>query len=159
MPYVIKEIVFALGAMGIAAVFLYNSAVLTDSSAMMPRILCGLILLLACLMIFHAIRAERRGELAAQNARPPVNLKRIWIFMGLLVGYVLLAQPVGYFIITPVYILVACWYLRAAGVVTRVGLAVGVPLLVYLLFVRLLHLPVPMGKFSFFTEVMRHGMG
>ncbi|SBV92346.1 conserved membrane hypothetical protein [uncultured delta proteobacterium] len=159
MPYFAKEILFTLGTSGLALLFLVYSQELTDSAAMLPRILCGLIFLLSALMAFNAVRAEKRGEHAIQEARPPVNLKRIWIFIGLLIGYVALVQPLGYFVITPVFIVAACWFLRATTLVTCVGIAIGFPVLVYLVFVRLLHLPVPMGGFEFFAEVARHGLG
>ena len=159
MPYFIKEIVFALGSIGVALVFVYNSRVMTDSVAMFPRILCALVIVLACLMAHQTMRVEKRGGHAAQNARPPVNIRRIWIFMALVVGYVALVEPLGYFVITPLYIIAACQYLRTASWVTRLCLSVGFPVLVYFLFVRLLHLPMPLGLFKLFAEVMHHGIG
>ena len=159
MPYYIKEIVFALGAMGIALVFLYNSAILSDSSALLPRILCGIIFLLAIFMAVNAVRGEKSNQFVAQKARPPVNVKRIWIFIAFMVAYVALVQPLGYFVVTPLYILSTCWYLRAAGIVKSLSLAAGFSVLVYLVFVRLLFLPVPMGSFKLFSEVIHHGIG
>lgn len=159
MRYFAKELFFTLGTTGLALLFLFYSQELTDSAAMLPRILCGLILLLSALMALNAIRTEKHGEHAAQEARPPVNLKRIWGFIFLLVGYVVLVQPLGYFVITPVFILFACWFLRATAPVRAICIAIGFSVLVYLVFVRLLFLPVPMGILGFFAEVTYYGLG
>ena len=143
MPYVFKEIIFAAGSILLAVLFLIESRRLTDSAAMFPRILIGIIILLAILMGIQAVRESRNKK--EERPAQPVLLTRLVSILIILVSYVALVEPLGYFIATPLYIFVAYFYLRAVKPVTALAIAVGFPAFIFALFVMVLHLPVPMG--------------
>jgi cell division protein FtsW (lipid II flippase) len=70
---------------------------------------------------------------------------RVFVFIVLVSGYILTRERLGYFVVTPIYIIATYLYLRATKFYKMILIAVGFTLFVYLLFVLFLHLPVPMG--------------
>ncbi|GHV53821.1 hypothetical protein FACS1894206_05280 [Deltaproteobacteria bacterium] len=142
MRYVVKELLFVIGAIVLALLFFVESRMLTDSAAMFPRMMASAIIVLAAVM---GIQAVRKSRIKVEDTREPVQVKRICIFLGILVCYMALVEPLGYFIATPLYIVAAYLYLRAVSPAAAIAIAVGFALLIYGIFVQILHLPVPMG--------------
>ncbi len=132
--------------MGLSLLFITQSRKLTDSAAMLPMLLAWIIILLAGLMLLEAWREHRRALLSGKKpVVSPVNVPRVTIYLGMIVLYVVLVEPLGYFIATPVYIVVSYMFLRALGLLWSLAVALGFSALVYGLFVTILHLPVPLG--------------
>lgn len=146
MSHFFKESLFAAGAVGLSLLFITQSRKLTDSAAMLPMLLAWIIILLAGLMLLEAWREHRRALLSGKKpVVSPVNVPRVTIYLGMIVLYVVLVEPLGYFIATPVYIVVSYMFLRALGLLWSLAVALGFSALVYGLFVTILHLPVPLG--------------
>lgn len=151
MPYV----VVAAAACGLASLFYYSSLSMQPEAYQMPRLLVVLIFLLSgAMLIDYAVRRRRKAagkpvdEVTAPLFEPffaGVNIPRAGLFVAAIVAYVLLLEPVGYFIVTPVFLLGTLLFLRACGLWLAVAVAAVAPILVYFVFVWLLSLPVPMG--------------
>jgi hypothetical protein len=56
-----------------------------------------------------------------------------------------LLEPLGYFIVTPLFLLGTLLYLRACRLWVAAVIAALAPVFVYFIFIMLLDLPVPMG--------------
>ena len=140
----VKEGLFAVWAVALAVLFQHQSLTLTDSAALLPRLLIACIILLSGLMALNAVREEQRktdpGLLSA-----PINTLRLCAFTGLLAAYIFSVESVGYFIATPLYILASYSLLRAAPLWKSLCIAVLFSLFIYLLFIVFLHLPIPLG--------------
>jgi hypothetical protein len=145
MPYIVKELLFVAGAVLLAVLFLYDSLSLANSAAKFPRLVAGYIILLAGIMGLQAVRRHKSGGESAPSGREPVKIQRICLFLCLLLAYVSLVEPLGFFVATPLYIACAFWYLRATNPITAIAIVLGLSLLIYCVFVEFLHLPVPMG--------------
>jgi hypothetical protein len=146
VPFILKEILFAGGAVALSLLFIIQSFKLPDSAALMPRILAVLIMLLAGIMVFQGLAARRRMVKAGQKESIPViNVPLVTLFLLFIVGYVALIEVLGYFIATPLFIIGTYMFLNAMKLRNAIFVAAGFCALVYGVFVTVLHLPVPLG--------------
>jgi hypothetical protein len=91
-------------------------------------------------MAFNAWRSA-----PAEESRAKINVKRLVIYAAMLAVYIFTTETVGYFITTPVFMIVSYLFLKAAGFVKAVLITAAFMVFVYLLFVQFLNLPVPLG--------------
>ena len=146
MPFILKEILFAAGAVALSLLFIIQSFKLSSSAAMMPRLMAGLILLLSCIMVFQGIAARRRMIRDGRKEEIPViNVRVVMLFLCLIVAYVALIDVLGYFVVTPLFIIGSYLFLRATSLKAAILIAAVFCALVYGLFIRMLYLPVPQG--------------
>ena len=146
MPFILKEILFACGAVALSLLFIVQSFKLTDSSALMPRMLAVLIILLSVVMILQGFAARRRMIKAGQREEiPAINVPLVTLFLIFIVAYVVLIEVIGYFVATPLFIIGTYLFLKAMKPRNAVLVAAGFCALVYGVFVKMLHLPVPLG--------------
>jgi putative tricarboxylic transport membrane protein len=150
----ILTVAFAGAAVCFAVLFYVRSLTLPRAAAELPQILCALVFLLSLAMTAEAYLAYRRAVFAvngAASAKPGsgpfegVNLGRAGVFVLLVAGYIFSMDRLGYFVVTPLFILVSFLFLRATRLRNVLIIAVGYTAFVYVLFVMFLHLPVPMG--------------
>lgn len=154
MPYIFV----ALGALVLSALFYTTSLTMRPAAYHMPRILAVLVSILAVMMVVDVFLFKRRNQKAeavdaAGDVTAPyiggffdgVNVPRTSIFMTMVVLYILLLESVGYFIMTPLFLIGSLSLLRASRLWIMVAISVVAPVLVYLVFVTFLDLPMPMG--------------
>lgn len=152
MPYILVAAV----ASAMAAVFFLASLKMQEAAGETPRLVAVLLVCLAVAMLIEIYQYKRRGAaaLAAVDpaARPHlapffegIHVFRVFVFVTAIILYVVLLEPVGYFIVTPLFIFGAFVYLRACRTWVAAVVAAAVPVFVYFLFVAFLDLPVPMG--------------
>ncbi|MDZ4164491.1 MAG: tripartite tricarboxylate transporter TctB family protein [Smithellaceae bacterium] len=135
----------------LAAVFYYYTLSLAEAAYQLPRILIAVIVLLAIGMFLEAYlkyRRERAGKETREVPEEGINYKRAAVFALLIFAYILAINPLGYFVTTPVFIIGALYYLKAARMRTILIITVCFTVFVYLLFVKFLHLPIPLGHMS-----------
>ena len=63
-------------------------------------------------------------------------------------AYILAIDPLGYFLVTPAFLIGALSYLRAIKMRYILIITFIFTIFVYLLFVKFLHLPIPLGLMS-----------
>lgn len=151
MPYILV----AAASCGLATLFFVSSLTMQPAAYQMPRILVILLFGLAAAMLVEVFVKKRRPapETMEEQAAAPlmvpffdkVNVLRVAVFLGGAILYVTLLEPLGYFIVTPIFLLGTLLYLRACRLWTAVAIAAVAPIGVYFVFVWLLDLPVPMG--------------
>jgi len=98
----------------------------------------------------QAIRADLAAAPAAappdaDEEMPPIYYPRLLGLLALSIVYVLLMTPLGYFISSVIYVTLILLMLRVRRVAAIVGCALGVPLVLQLLFQKLLSVPLPGG--------------
>lgn len=154
MPYILV----AAASCALGTLFFVSSLTMQAAAYQMPRILVVLLFGLAVAMLIEVYIQKRRHkpgdpltpeEEAAAPLLVPffegVRIPRVVIFLGGAVLYVVLLEPLGYFIVTPLFLLGTLLYLGACRLWTAVAIAAVAPICVYFVFVWLLDLPVPMG--------------
>ena len=132
----------------LAIVFYVDSLKLPDAAASLPRILAGIIILLSFAMFIEAWYNERKNRKVQQGSNEPIHGFRVFVFAALIALYVILIKPLGYFVVTPLFLIVALSYLKATQLWKSVLIALGFTFFCYMLFVWFLNLPIPMGLFS-----------
>ena len=167
------QIVFAALTVLLALVFYIDTLDLPEAAYELPRILIVLVVLLAIAMVLerwlwnkkktlvpnedsygNAGLGHRDGSpenstsmFARENA-PPAQLPRVLLFILLTTGYLVTIERLGYFIVTPLYIIATYLHLKATNFRNIIFIAIGFTVFVYMLFVFFLHLPIPMGLLS-----------
>ena len=144
---------FAVLALLTSAIFFYFSLGLPPAAYQLPRILIAFIVLLSLGLLWEShSRSKKEKETAsegpAEESFNASSLRTPAIYALLIAGYVFLLQPIGYFIMTPVFIIASFFFLKSAKPVAAAVTAFCFTIFVYLLFVLFLHLPIPMGILS-----------
>ena len=144
----------------VAGIFFMDTLDMVKAANELPRLLMILVLALSVGMVFEsykkskqeALEAKAVGEspsnAAAKSKSDAQDFMRLALFVVLIAAYVLLLKPVGYFIVTPLFIVVAFVLLKATSLLISILTGLGFSVFIYFLFVVFLHLPVPMGILS-----------
>lgn len=154
MPYVLVS----AAAMLLATVFFVDTAGLLPAAYHLPRILCVVLFLLAMMVAVEALIARRRypeGTPAPKGASLPLrepffkglNVPRTLTFVLSIIASAALLNVLGYFVVTPLFLLGTLLYLRACRWYTSLLISVLFPVFVYFVFVRFLDTPLPMGVY------------
>jgi hypothetical protein len=149
----IKLIMAGILAIGFSLIFYFNSFELPKEAIKLPRILIGLIILLSLGIMIEGYAKERKNtenrnlekDEDKDGKLGPIDYKRAVIFAIMVAAYIFLLEPVGYFIITPLYIISTYLFLKATKFRNMVIISVGFTAFVYFVFVVFLKLPIPMG--------------
>ncbi len=141
----------------VAGIFFIDTLDMVQAANELPRLLMILVVALSIGMVFESFTKSRKealeGNASNEGAveRPAFDkagFVRLVLFVVFIAVYVLLLKPVGYFIVTPLFIVGAFLLLEATSLVVSILTSIGFSVFVYLLFVLFLHLPVPMGILS-----------
>ena len=154
------QIIFAGLTMLLAVVFYFQTLNLPEAAYQLPRILIFIVILLSIVMAIGRLFSYKKNfqedtkktdfpgnhnHSVSKEDEFNVRPARVFVFIVLITGYILTIEQLGYFIITPIYIIATYLYLRATKFLNIILIAVGFTFFVYLLFVLFLHLPIPMG--------------
>lgn len=108
--------------------------------ALWPRIVLTVIIVMAGIIAFGALHEKRdRNVIDPGRALAPFGL------MALLFAYFFAFTPLGYYPATVIFFLAALWMLRVRSWKVLTGVSLGFPLVVYLVFERLLNARFPRG--------------
>lgn len=140
-----KHYLFTLFSLMLSAFFFMVSRSMPSSAALFPGLMAGLIAIFAVTMAVNAYRESKSMGSVGADAGKGGNVLRVVFFLVLTVLYVLLIPRVGYFIMTPLFMITAYMYLRAIGFFRAVVISLFFSAFIYGLFVRFLNLPIPMG--------------
>lgn len=143
----------ALFFCAVAGIFYLDTLDMVKAANELPRLLILLVTGLSIGMVAESYRKNRKenaeaGSPAQGGDRDTAGIVRLVVFVGLIAAYVLLLQPLGYFIVTPLFVIGSFLLLKAASLPASVLTGIGFSVFVYFLFVVFLHLPVPMGILS-----------
>ena len=139
MTNAMKHYLFSAFTLGISAFFFYNSRNLPNSAALFPRLIAALVALFSVLMAAQAHKAEKPAE------EPGQEIHATLCFTVTIAVYIYLIPILGFFIITPIYIVFTYMYLKAANFFAAAAIGVLFSAFIYALFVGFLKLPVPLG--------------
>lgn len=155
----VKKVAIAAGlAILLSLIFLSKAVSLPQTAGFLPKILIGIVILLSIGMVFESyykektnFKAKRRvDERSEEDDDPdedntPIDYKKAFLFGLMIALYIFTMKPIGYFIVTPLFILIAYRYLKSTNWRNTIFISIGFTLFVYGLFVLFLKLPVPMG--------------
>ncbi|PKL07337.1 MAG: hypothetical protein CVV53_00075 [Spirochaetae bacterium HGW-Spirochaetae-9] len=141
----------------VAGIFFIDTLDMVQAANGLPRLLILLVIALSAGMVFESYKKskiealEEKASNAEDQGKPAFDKSgfiRLVLFVALIAAYVFLLKPVGYFIVTPLFIVAAFLLLEATSLLVGILTGIGFSVFVYFLFVVFLHLPVPMGILS-----------
>lgn len=146
MGSVFKHYLFSAFAMMLAIFFFVEANDMPRQAALFPKLISGLVAVFSVLMAVNAYRDAKRAPVEEANyGEGRVNVPRVVVFVGLVAAYIYLIPRVGYFIMTPLFILGTYIYLKAISPIKALVISLGFTAFIYGLFVSFLKLPIPMG--------------
>lgn len=138
--YFMQHVLFALFSFGVGLFFFFTAQSMPDSARLFPQLVAALIFLLSFVMAFNA---RRSAPPSGEKAR--INAVRVVTYSLMIAAYIAVTEKAGYFVTTPLFMIISYIYLRAAGLLKAILIAALFCGFIYLLFVRFLNLPVPLG--------------
>ena len=141
----VKTTIGAGLGIGLAVLFYFHSTSLPPFSKRLPTILIVVVILLSIGMIIEAYMKNKKN---GSEETSEVNVKRAFVFTLFIAIYIFTIKPIGYFIVTPLYVISTYVYLKSTSRRNMVLIALGFTVFVYALFVMFLKLPIPIGPIS-----------
>ena len=93
---------------------------------------------------------DAQDKEAAENPPAKINVQHVVVFVAAIAVYIYLIPILGYFIATPLYMVVMYAYLKAIGLLKSIIISVCFSAFIYALFVWFLKLPIPVGFLEHF---------
>lgn len=141
------DLLIGIGLLGFAVLYYRESLEITVGFAsdrlgptFFPRVLAAS--LAACALALVLRSARGRSD---PGPLPTVRIGQFLGTVGLTLAYALLLHPLGYVIATPLYLAGLVMLLGYRSMTGVAGTAVGVTIVLYLVFARALHVLIPMG--------------
>jgi hypothetical protein len=156
LGHVLKHGLFAVFTFILAGYFFFKGYSMPSSAALFPQLVAGLVFLLSGAMVFQSLREakNRSGEPASGAAvEQKIHVPRVILFTALIALYIFLIPRIGYFVATPLFMVVMYMFLRAIGFFRAILISLGFSVFIYFLFIWFLKLPIPMGLLERFFEV------
>jgi len=132
--------------MGFASVFFIQTYQLPEvsslqtSAAFMPRMYSVLLFICGLLLLLQSFR--KSGNIKVENK------KLLSLLVLLLLLYIILMPIIGFYVVTPVFLFIALWFLKVRGKWSLILVPSIATLSVFLFFQYLLKVPIPLGLFA-----------
>lgn len=123
-----------------------------------PRVLGTFIAMAGLVVAVRALRHLRGTAVIAEDEGEPdeptveSSAPRAFALMGATLGYAFLLDPLGYPLVTPLYLAASLWLLRVRNIALLTILPLGMSIACYYLFAEIFHVPMPTGLL---TEPLR----
>ena len=154
LGYLLKHSLFAVFTVGLGLYFFVKAFSMPSTAAHFPTIIASLVFLLSASMVVEALRKVRRGGgvPGSEAADGKILVTRVVSYVALTAAYIFLIPRIGYFVATPLFMIISYSYFRALGTFKVLLVSIGFSIFIYLLFVWFLKLPIPMGLLEPFFE-------
>lgn len=134
-----------------AVVFYIQTFKMSKTSYQLPRILIGIIILLAIAMYMEGrLKAKKEASQVTdpkEENNDKLHYDRVIVFVLAITAYIFTIKILGYFIVTPIFIVAIFMYLKALKLKSALIIAAFFTIFVYMLFIQFLHLPIPITMF------------
>ncbi len=110
-----------------------------------PYLSAGIMGLLSLLLIFDGLLRKRAGPGEAKTPSPKPPLRPVLAFMGIGCGYIAVLPYLGVILATPLCLAAYFWYFEFHRWMWTLLLAIGVTVIIYYCFAKLMMVPLPMG--------------
>lgn len=139
------RIVVALSAIALAMVFRAEADGYPVAAARLPLLVSWGVIILSVLMILEVVVPRLRDGTAARLLVPPIDwreLGRSALFIGLVFAYAWAIEPAGYFVATPLFLILSLAIFRAVGWGVILAVTAGITAATWVVFVSFLNLPI-----------------
>lgn len=132
----------------IAAQYIETGAELSQGADFMPRLCSFLLMILSILLFISKFLSKDAGEENLDERKKGINIKKMIFNTVLLFIYILLLKPIGFVIITALYIFIQMFMFtpkEKQNYIFMVILSAVLPIVIYYLFVEVFQLILPAG--------------
>ncbi len=133
-----QDVYIGFFALAVCLAIFMLTAGLPSDAAMMPRLLAGLMTVLALAIIYQGLSKSRLPAEQQEKYITWDGLRVPLITWGLVLVYVVLFNLTGYFIATGIMIIVLMRYMKQTSWKLIIGIDVVYLLFIYFVFVRML---------------------
>ena len=130
------DIIFPLLLIIVSVLGMIETNNFTESAALLPRIVFGLIIVLSLVVMGKAV-------IKKETKRVKINWKRAFTIMGTTVAYVVLLPIIGYYVATILYIAATMYLFGVRNKITLVAVPIGFVIFVFIIFGKILSLIPP----------------
>lgn len=130
------DIIFPLLLIIMSVLGMIETNNFTESAALLPRIVFGLIIVLSLVVMGKAV-------IKKETKWVKINWKRAFTIMGTTVAYVMLLPIIGYYVATILYIAVTMYLFGVRNKITLVAVPIGFVIFVFIIFGKILSLTPP----------------
>jgi len=140
------NIISSFIAVGIALLFYVMANQFKDipvqdtGPAFMPQLYAGILVILAILLFINSIKAKDNSKSSSSNS------KLVFLTMLLITLLISLIPVLGFYIVTPLAVVAFLLMCKEKNLFILIGLPLGIVLFIYVLFQKLLLVPIPLGK-------------
>lgn len=138
------EVAFAAGMLAIFLVLLVAGAGYPPRPRELPLLVSGIGAALSVLQVFADVR--KRSRLPALD----VNWRRVGQCFGAMLLFLAGCWLLGMVLAAGLFVAALGWFLGARKPLSLIGVSAGTALAVYVIFVRCLHLVLPVGRLTGF---------
>lgn len=136
------EIKFGLFILAIAVFYYAMTSSLPEEAGYYPKFVGMISILLATIYLIQTAKVEN----SSKSPFAGVNWNQLLLILGLSLVYIVLMKPVGYFMSTFIYLVIALMGLRISPK-NAVLVAIGTGIFMFVVFKTFLSVPLPMGIF------------
>lgn len=139
------RIVVALSAIALAMVFRVEADTYPVAASRLPLLVSWGVIILSVAMILEVAVPRLRDGTAAGLLLPRIDwreLGRSALFVGLVFAYAWAIEPAGYFIATPLFLILSLAIFRAVGWGVILAVTAGITVATWVVFVNFLNLPI-----------------
>jgi len=123
----------------------YQATRFTLGTDVFPKAVLIVIMILAAVQLVFALRPT--AAVGAPASSGALNVRRIIAIAALFFVYIVSIQLIGYFIATPLFLLVSMVLLGRKDAKTILIVTAAVTVAIWLIFRAFIYVPVPMGPF------------
>ncbi|MBF4694691.1 tripartite tricarboxylate transporter TctB family protein [Fusibacter ferrireducens] len=141
MAQIIASIVLFI----VSGYFFIASNSLPEASAVFPKFVSGTLIILTAIYLFQSIMQMKKDREKPKQEVSKLVLKK-WLYTFIAsISYIALLNILGFYLMTPIYLLSLMFLLGVKDKKLAFGVALGSTLIIYIGFSLLLSVPVPMG--------------
>ncbi|TQR10136.1 tripartite tricarboxylate transporter TctB family protein [Psychrobacillus soli] len=132
----------------ISGYFLYESTKFGGDAGIFPRMVSGAIIFINTIYLYQTIKEQKENskEIEKERNKLPIKpSKQFYVISILSILYIALLSPIGFLIVTPIYLASIMFYLGGRSKKMVFICSIAFTFVIYFFFTSLLHITIPQG--------------
>lgn len=117
----------------------------TDKAKLFPYLIGAMILIISILSIIQDLRKKVKIQASNLSQINLQKVKDVGILLAISLIYIILFEPIGYFIMTPICLVVCSWYFGSRKWFRFIVMSILVTVFIYFCFEILMKVQLPKG--------------
>lgn len=117
----------------------------TDDAKFFPYMIGVILLLLSILIILQGLIQKAKDQTIYPEGVDWGKVKDVGILLAISLAYIILLEPLGFFIITPIALIVCLWFFGMRRWLSMIAIPILVTLFIFVCFEVLMSIQLPKG--------------